>query len=152
MNKFLIGVFIAAVFSFASAQSFGVYAQPFGQGQLFSVEYAHPVTDGLVALGALSAEFVNTNLEVGLGLGYTMFTLEGGDLLGVARVWTPVFGGDALAVDLRSSYLQLGVMLMPEQVGALVPVFELGATAPLNSEMFSGWPDAYLRVGIARRF
>jgi hypothetical protein len=152
MKKFLIGLFIVAVFSFVSAQSLGVYAQPFGQGQLFSVEYAHSVTTDLSLLGAVSVGFGDVTVDVGVGLAYTMFELEGGDFLGVSRLWVPLYSEDSFSVDFRSSYLQLGVMLLPEQVGALVPVFELGAVTSLTSDMFSSWPDAYLRVGLARRF
>ncbi len=152
MKKFLIGLFIVAAFSFVSAQSLGVYAQPFGQGNLFSVEYAHPVMTDLSLLGAVSTDLGDRSFDVGVGFAYTMFELEGGDLFGIFRVWVPVFGEDSVSVDLRSSYFQLGVMLLPEQVGSLVPVFEIGATGDLTSELFSGWPDAYLRVGIARRF
>jgi hypothetical protein len=151
MNKFFVGLFFVLLVSFASAQMVSVSGQPFGQGPLFSVEYAHPVRENLSVTGAVAADFGELQVDVAFGVSYEMTEVEGGTVMGIFRLWVPVYGGEDVVVGFSRSYTQFGVMILPEQTGFLTPVFEAGATSP-TSEVFSQWPGAYFRVGIARVF
>lgn len=152
MYRFFVGLFIAGLVSFSSAQMLGVHAQPFGEGPLFSVEYAQPVLDNLSVTGAVAADFFGgVRVDLGLGVLYTMAEVEGGSIIGTFRVWVPVWAEEDVVVGFSQAYSQLGVMILPEQTGVLTPVFEAGATSPLVGA-FSQWPGVYLRVGVARVF
>jgi hypothetical protein len=152
MYKFFVGLFIAGLVSFASAQMLGVHAQPFGEGPLFSVEYAQPVRDNLSLTGAVAADFFGgVRVDVGVGMLYTMAEVEGGSVLGTFRVWVPVRGAEDVVVGFSQAYSQFGVMILPEQTGAFTPVFEAGASSPLEGA-FSQWPGVYLRAGLVRVF
>jgi hypothetical protein len=151
MHKFFIGLFFALLVSFASAQMVGVHYQPLGEGPLFSVEYSHPVRENLSVTGAVAADFGELQVDVGLGVSYLMADVENGSVFGVFRVWVPVYGGEEFSVTFSDAYTQLGVMILPEQTGFVVPVFEAGASYLVNGG-FSQWPGFYLRVGLARSF
>lgn len=152
MYKFFVGLFIAGLVNFSSAQMLGVHAQPFGEGPLFSVEYAQPVRDNLSVMGSVAADFFGeVRVDLGLGVLYTMAEVNGGSVLGTLRFWVPVSGAEDVVVGFSQAYSQFGVMILPEQTGAFVPVFEAGATSPLDGA-FSQWPGFYLRAGLARVF
>jgi hypothetical protein len=151
MNRFFIGLFFALLVSFASAQMVGVSVQPLGEGPLVSVEYSQPVMDNLSVTAAVAFDLFSVQVDAGFGVSYQMAEVEGGSVFGVARVWVPVYNGEEFAINFSQVYTQLGVMVVPEQTGVLVPVFEVGATSPVVGA-FTQWPGFYLRVGLARVF